>query len=75
MTWGREAVETLFGGPRRCDLCLDPALAFHAGWSRCEAHLTEEMRGSRPGGVSDQARSSSPGGPQEPSGGHARPKA
>lgn len=43
MTWGRSAIEMLFGGPRECDLCRHPAIAFHAGYSRCEDHLTEEM--------------------------------
>lgn len=47
MTWGREAIEELFGGPRMCDLCLDPAVAFLGGRSRCETHLTEQMRESR----------------------------
>ena len=44
MTWGKAAIEVLFGGPARCDLCREPAIAFHAGRTRCKAHLTEEMR-------------------------------
>lgn len=47
MTWGKPAIEALFGGPAKCDLCRDPAIAFHAGRTRCESHLTEEMRAHR----------------------------
>jgi hypothetical protein len=43
MIWGRPGVEKLFGGPRSCDLCHRPAIAFHAGRSRCDDHLTQEM--------------------------------
>ena len=43
MTWGRPAIEKLFGGLRACDICLKPAIAFHLGQSRCEDHLTGEM--------------------------------
>ena len=47
MTWGKGAIELLFGGPARCDLCRTPAVAFHAGRTRCEDHLTDEMRAYR----------------------------
>jgi hypothetical protein len=47
MTWGKAAIEVLFGGPARCDLCGHPAIAFHAGRARCEEHLTQEMRAHR----------------------------
>ena len=47
MTWGKAAIEVLFGGPTRCDRCREPAIAFHAGRARCEEHLTEEMRAHR----------------------------
>lgn len=47
MTWGRPAIEKLFGGLRICDICLKPALAFHLGQSRCEDHLTGEMTAHR----------------------------
>lgn len=44
MTWGKAAIEVLFGEPARCDLCHNPAIAFDAGRTRCEDHLTDEMR-------------------------------
>ena len=63
MTWGKAAIELLFGGPARCDLCRTPAIAFHAGHTRCEAHLTDEMRARRE--IENlQDRPSYPGRPQ-----------
>ena len=47
MTLGNKRVEALFGGPVSCDLCRKPAIAFNAGRTRCEDHLTEEMRAYR----------------------------
>lgn len=47
MTWGKLAIEKLFGESRGCDLCRKPATAFHAGRSRCEDHLTGEMLAQR----------------------------
>ena len=61
MTWGKAAIEVLFGGPARCDLCHEPAIAFLAGRTRCEKHLTEEMRAHR---EEPQARPYYPGRPQ-----------
>jgi hypothetical protein len=47
MTWGKPAIEALFDGNKGCDLCRRAAIAFHAGRTRCEEHLTEEMRAYR----------------------------
>lgn len=47
MTWGKPALSALFGEPRTCDYCRNPAIAFHAGRTRCEDHLTDEMRAYR----------------------------
>jgi len=47
MTWGKPAIEVLFGGPVKCDLCRSPAIAFDAGRSRCGDHLTPEMKAER----------------------------
>lgn len=63
MTWGKAAIEVLFGGPARCDLCHQPAIAFHAGRTRCDEHLTEEMRAHR-GLEESQSRPYYPGRPQ-----------
>ena len=43
MTWGKPAITALFGQPMTCDHCRRPAIAFHAGRTRCEDHLTDEM--------------------------------
>lgn len=63
MTWGKSAIELLFGGAVRCDLCRNPAIAFHAGRTRCEDHLTDEMRAHREA-EEPQGRPSYPGRPQ-----------
>jgi hypothetical protein len=64
MTWGKPAIEVLFGGPARCDLCGHSAIAFHAGRTRCEDHLTEEMRARREMEEQRQGRPSYPARPQ-----------
>lgn len=63
MIWGKAAIELLFGGPARCDLCTTPAIAFHAGHTRCESHLTDEMRALHEA-EERQRRPSYPGRPQ-----------
>lgn len=63
MTWGKPAIELLFGEAVRCDLCPGAAVAFHAGRTRCEDHLTDEMRAHREAEDS-QGRPSYPGRPQ-----------
>ena len=55
MTWGKAAIEVLFGGPVICDLCRKPAIAFEAGRARCDDHLTADMRADR-GAEETQAR-------------------
>jgi hypothetical protein len=47
MTLGKIRIEALFGGSVSCDLCRKPAIMFNAGRTRCEDHLTEEMRAYR----------------------------
>jgi hypothetical protein len=63
MTWGKAAIEVLFGGPARCDLCRNPAIAFDAGRTRCEDHLTDDMRAHREA-EERRGRPSYPGRPQ-----------
>lgn len=62
MTWGKAAIEVLFGEAVKCDLCRKPAIAFDAGRTRCDDHLTEEMRAYRD--MEPQGRPSYPGRPQ-----------